>query len=181
MKITFLVVLLLLPILSFAESEEAVMPKTGTLAATTNVPVGQATQDGPAGGNSLDEATVNPLTASVSRVADGEYEYKVFNNSEDQYTVSLDLIAKDADGRTVRRGASSASLSAGKSVTRTMRVPSNTANVSIEMRNWKKRSRVVSNEEILAEIEKKKEEIRALEATLTTTDTLPTTPTTEVQ
>lgn len=157
------------------------MPKSGTLAATTNVPAGQATQDGPAGGNSLDSATLNPLTASVQRVSSNEYEYTVFNNTEDQYTVSLELIAKDIDGRSVRRTGSSASIPAKKSVTRTMRVPSNTANVNVEMRSWTKKSRGVSNEEILAEIEKKKDEIRALEAKLTTeTSALPVAPTAAV-
>lgn len=141
------------------------MPESGTLARSSSTARGGG-HNAPAGGVSLDEESSSPLSGSVRRVSNSEFEYTVSNSSEDKYSVSVALDQYNKSGKKLRTSRSQVYLSANQKVSRKLRVVPSVESIALQLVKWKKKTKTKSSEEIVAEIQKKKEEIKALETEL---------------
>jgi hypothetical protein len=102
---------------AFAEAGKAseivsdkVLPKTGSLAASSMLGTGPASFADPFGGEDSSGRETSPITGSVSRVPADKWEIKIFNNSKDSYSVSVDLSQRDLHNTEIRRDSYSYSL-----------------------------------------------------------------------
>ena len=98
---------------SSAENAEKVLPKSGSLSSTvTGGYRGSMGVDVPWGENVLSEEPTSPITGSVSRVSPGQWVMRVFNNSEDRYSVNLEVAQYNIRGAQIKGDSFSYTLKA---------------------------------------------------------------------
>lgn len=144
-----------------AEAQYDDLPQTGTLAGS---------RSGGYGGTSLggwgdEEAGPPPIAASVSR--DGRnFMVRVFNNAEDQFRVSIEVVQYNDRSKRLKGTNMSFSLKPGQSAERSVSSAPGAVNSEVKLKNWKKVGGRKSSDNTLAEIERKRQELRDLEQSL---------------
>ena len=143
--------------------QEIELPKQGRLAGTVSGGLGGLDAVGPwLGKDDSDKKAAAPLNASLNRNAD-KWVLRVSNSSKDQYTASIKVTQTDATGRTVRTSPFSISLRAGESTERTFRAHPSATNAVADLTRWSSKKKTVSENEIEAEIQKKRAELEELQ------------------
>ena len=84
----------------------------------------------------LDE--VAPISGSVSKISNKQWRMKVFNNTEDTYSVSLKVVQVTASGSYLKSDSFSYTLKPKQSEERTVSSTEATADASLELLSWKK-------------------------------------------
>ena len=114
-------------------------PQKGTLAGTASGGYGGIAMDGVWGSKdgSMDgEGT--PVSASVSKAGTAEWVVKVFNNSEDQYRLSLELTQIGESGRVVKSDPFATILRGGQNLQRIFLMHPAAVNATVSVKSWKK-------------------------------------------
>mgnify|MGYP001301457709 CR=1 FL=1 len=169
-KLTMKYTKILFIILSFFNlsvycEEPETLPKEG-LIASSNFTSTSDSIDGPWGGINITDDDRSPVSGSVKKISNTEYEYTIVNNSDSQYSSSIGLVQFDKNKKIIKTTNTNVNLKPGEKVSRTFRAAPLTNNVSIKLNKWKKKSKSKSPEEIKAEIAEKKQEIKELEQEL---------------
>lgn len=112
------------------------LPQSGTLSATSSAGT-SAEVPNPWGGVSLDDGKPNPISGSVSKVSANQWMMKVFNNSQDPYSVSLEVEQLDTSGRRARSDYFSYTLKAGASAQQPISASPQTRDMRLNLRSWK--------------------------------------------
>ena len=77
------------------------LPKSGLLASTSISGAGNTIVSDTFGGEDLTGTDIAPITGSVSRIDEKTWGFKVFNNSDDTYSFSVDLTQKTDAGAAI--------------------------------------------------------------------------------
>jgi hypothetical protein len=131
-----------LPSSSLAESGKTTTPdrklaKSGLLA-TSSISGASSTIIGDTfGGEELFAEDLPPITGSISRKDDATWSFSVSNNSEDRYSINVDLIQKNETGSTVKFGSYSYSLRPGQSEHQTAQAGSNASRAELHLRSYR--------------------------------------------
>jgi hypothetical protein len=89
------------------------------------------------GGEELFAKDLPPLTGSVSRKDDATWTIGVSNNSQDRYTVNVDLVQKNESGSTVKFSSYSYSLRPGQSEHQDARAGTNASRAELHLRSYR--------------------------------------------
>lgn len=79
-----------------------------------------------------------PISGSVSRMGQDSWVMKVFNNSEDTYSVNLRVIQSSERNATLKTDSFSYTLKPGQNAERTLRAAPNSARGELRLDSWKK-------------------------------------------
>ena len=150
---------------SFAEEEES-LPSTGRLAGSSVGGYGHTGFEGAWGGENLDGKEASPISASVSRDSRKDWTVSVFNNSEDEYRLSLLVEQLNERSKRLKSNPLSLTLKAGESVERSVRGHVMASHATVNLTRWKKVEKELSRAELQALIDKKKAELSELEGKL---------------
>jgi hypothetical protein len=116
--------------------EDKDLPKTGSLAASSNFGTGPASFSDVFGGNDPSGREVSPISGSVSRIAADKWEVKVSNNSNDTYSVIIDIIQRNLHGTEVRRDSFSQTLKPGSSKSEKIDAGVGAQAAEVQLRHW---------------------------------------------
>ena len=169
----------LLPLLSFSmilmsapalaldgENGADSLPSTGRLAGSSVGGYGHTGFEGAWGGENLDGKEASPISASVSRESNKNWTVNVFNNSEDEYRLSLVVEQVDERSKRLKSNPISVTLKGGQSVERSLRGHVLASHATVNLKRWKKVEKPLDRSEIQAQIDAKKAEIAELEKQL---------------
>jgi|GEM_PF-2876108 len=123
-----------------AQESNRELPKQGSLSATFQGGDEGVAIPGPWGAEESDifSEDKSPISGSVSRGMRGsEWVAKLFNNSQDRFSVDVEVVQYDDRERVVKRDSFSTTLSAGQSVERTFSARSNSHQGELNLRSWK--------------------------------------------
>ncbi len=120
-----------------ADEKSVSLPKSGLLAVSSQSGAGNTVTSDAFGGEDFSGAYVAPITGSVSRVGDSGWVCKVFNNSQDEYSINVDLKQLDLDGRQVKFGSYSFRLKPGASDQITSEAGLNSRRAELWLRSYK--------------------------------------------
>jgi hypothetical protein len=113
------------------------LPKSGLLA-TSSISGASSTILGDTfGGEELFDKELPPLTGSISRKDDATWSFSVSNNSNDRYSLNVDLIQKNESGSTVKFGSYSYSLRPGQTERQTAQAGSNASRAELHLRSYR--------------------------------------------
>jgi hypothetical protein len=150
-----------------ALAEEDELAGSGTLAGSatggfgaTNVPSVWGDKDGYGDGGS------SPISGSVSKVDKSTWLLKVFNNSEDQFKVNLEVVQFDIRNKKVKSDNYYYPLKGKQSIERKIKSFPTAVNAAVNLKNWKRNERKKTSSELKAEIESTKKKLSELEAQL---------------
>jgi hypothetical protein len=123
---------------AFAAPKEKELPKSGNL--STSVMSGAPTTEipDPFGGVDLDDAESAPITGSVSRIDEDTWRMRVFNNSQDAYSVNLGVQQRDDGGRVIKTDNFSYTLKAGASAEQSIQSASGAFEAALDLRSYQK-------------------------------------------
>lgn len=86
--------------------KDADLPKRGSLSSILQTGQNPSSVPEPFGFDELNREESSPLAGSVSRIGDGKFSVKVFNNSpKDTYSVDVEVLQRNRHGSVVRRDA----------------------------------------------------------------------------
>ncbi len=112
------------------------LPQSGVLSRSSTFGYNTKIVEG-AWGSESDASSKPPITGSISKVSDREWVAKLFNNSEDTYTVSVEVKQMNAAGKRERSDSFSARLGPNENTERTLGATARTVDAELELRNWK--------------------------------------------
>jgi hypothetical protein len=123
---------------AFAAPKEKELPKSGNL--STSVMSGAATTEvpDPFGGVDLGDAESAPITGSVSRIDEDTWRMRVFNNSQDVYSVNLGVQQRDDTGRVIKTDNFSYTLKGGASAEQSITSASGAFEAALDLRSYRK-------------------------------------------
>lgn len=116
--------------------EDKDLPKKGSLATSSLSGAASATFPDPFGGNDPSGREISPISGSVSRISSEQWEMKVFNNSKDSYSVSVDIIQRDLRGSEVRRDSFSYALKPESSKSEKLPIGPGAYMAELNLRHW---------------------------------------------
>ena len=93
--------------------------------------------DIPWGENVLSEEPTSPITGSVSRVSPGQWVMRVFNNSEDRYSVNLEVAQYNIRGAKIKGDSFSYTLKPKETAERPINAESSTDRCELNLKSWK--------------------------------------------
>jgi len=132
------------------ERQEIDLPATGTLFSTSTGFDNRAIH-APWGGINSGGRIQAPITGSVSKTGPREWTVRVSNRSEDEYSVSLELVQYRTAGPRVTSDSFSYTLRPGQNVDRQVRAHINATEVDLNIVRWSKRELPVETSEEEAE------------------------------
>jgi hypothetical protein len=91
------------------------LPKSGLLAVSSVSGAGTSVTGEVFGGEDIFSGELPPIAGSVYRHGESKWRFSVINNSQDRYSVNVDLIQKSESGATVKFGSYSYTLGPGQS------------------------------------------------------------------
>lgn len=119
--------------------KEQELPKSGSLSSTISGVHGSRNVPGPWGGSSArTEDKAAPISGSVSKVSAREWRARIFNNSEDTYSVNLAVHQFDRNDKKIKSDSFSYTLKPGQSVDRPISALATTEQCSLDLLSWKK-------------------------------------------
>jgi hypothetical protein len=111
-------------------------PQKGVLSRAATKNYNTKIVDGPwAGGG--DSQGAAPIAGSVSRKSGREWVAKLYNNSEDAYSVSVEVIQMNKSGKKEKTDSFSTRLSAKGSYERSLRATERTVDCQLNLVSWK--------------------------------------------
>ena len=125
---------------SLAHADEAKpkkLPKSGLLASTSISGAGNTIVTDTFGGEDLTGTDIAPITGSVSRLNEKTWSLKVFNNSDDTYSFSVDLIQKNDAGSVLSNSSYSFQLRARSSDSRQVQSVLNASGADLVLRTYR--------------------------------------------
>jgi hypothetical protein len=135
------------PIHSPEVESDKELPKSGSLATSSISGAASATFPDPFGGNDPSGREVSPIAGSVSRLSSERWEMKVFNNADDTYSVSVDVVQRDLRGSEVKRDSFSYTLKPHTSKSEKLAVGPGAELAELTLRNWRNETRKVREKE----------------------------------
>jgi hypothetical protein len=96
-------------------NEKKHLPKSGLLAVSSISGAGTSVVSDVFGGEDIFGTELPPIAGSVSRSGESAWRFSVMNNSQDRYSVNIDLVQKNESGTTVKFGSYSYTLRPGQS------------------------------------------------------------------
>ena len=115
------------------------LPQKGTLAGTTSGGYGRTAVPGVWGSDDGNmDGEKSPVSASVSRVGNTDWLVKVFNNSADDYRLTMELVQVGDNGKTVKAEPFGVSLRAKQKMERNFRMHTLASNAFVNVKSWKK-------------------------------------------
>jgi len=112
------------------------LPQKGVLSRSATENYNTKLVDAPWGGGG-DSAGTPPIAGSVSRKSEREWVAKLFNNSDDAYSVSVEVIQMDKAGKRERLDSFSTRLSAKGAYERSLTATERTADAQLNLVRWK--------------------------------------------
>ena len=91
------------------------LPSSGNLSTSLKSGAASAEVPEPFGGDDISGDQLAPITGSVSRATRDSWSMKVFNNTQDEYSVDLDVFQLNMAGQTVKTDSYSYRLKPGSS------------------------------------------------------------------
>lgn len=91
------------------------LPKSGLLAVSSISGAGTSVVGDVFGGEDIFGTEAPPISGSVSRRGESSWRFSVINNSQDRYSVNVDLAQKNETGAVVKFGSYSYTLRPGQS------------------------------------------------------------------
>jgi len=119
----------------FAEEDE--LPGSGTLSVSGVGGFEGKTVDGVWGGLDGKGDQKAPISGSVSRAGRDKWVMRLFNNSEDKYSVNVEVVQQDEAGKSIKKDRYSYTLSAGESKERSINARANTEQCQLNLTSWK--------------------------------------------
>jgi|GEM_PF-1810736 len=121
------------------------LPKSGVLSRSLGTGYQSTNVDMPWGSDGKDSAGGAasgrpPISGSVSKVSPAQWLMRVFNNSEDSYSVNLRVIQRDMRGTVLKSDSFSYNLRPGQKAERSISSYRNTADAELNLVSWKKLS-----------------------------------------
>lgn len=117
--------------------KERELPKSGVLSGTNTLHGGGSTVEGSWGGDVLSQESP-PVSGSISR--DGRsWVMRVFNNSEDKYSVDVEVVQQDKSGKKLKSDYYSLSLAPGEKTERKLSANARTENCFLKLNKWTKK------------------------------------------
>lgn len=120
-----------------AASEQDELPDYGTLSASKASRGAGVTADGPWGEPDPLSRESAPITGSVSNMGGGRWQAKVFNNSQDPYSVSVAVRQFDSRGSVQKTDSFSFNLKAGESAQRDVSSGAGVTDCRLELVHWR--------------------------------------------
>jgi hypothetical protein len=126
---------------AFAAPKEKELPKSGNL--STSVMSGAATTEvpDPFGGIDISDEESAPITGSVSRIDQDTWRMRVYNNSQDVYSVNLGVQQRDDSGRVLKTDNFSYTLKPGTSAEQSIQSASGAYEAGLDLRSYRKLSK----------------------------------------
>lgn len=127
---------------SSAQMRDEELPSSGTLSGTYTGGNEGVTVPGVWGkDNDVLSNDQPPITGSVSQINRQLWKMRIFNNSEDDYSVSVKVNQFDKRKKKIKSDTYSYTLRAGENKVRDVRAKSNTDTASLELLHWKNLSK----------------------------------------
>lgn len=124
-----------------APKKQKDLPRSGSLSSSISGIHDSRAIPGPWGGVDVKGETASPITGSVSKISANKWQMRVFNNSEDSYSVSLAVHQYNRVGTKIKSDSFSYSLRPGASAERTLSSLAETEQCTLDLVNWKKTSK----------------------------------------
>lgn len=114
------------------------LPKSGNLSTSINSGSVSSSVPDPFGGIEIGEGEGSPISGSISRLDEDTWQMRVFNNSQDTYSVNLGVKQRDEDGRTLKSDSFSYTLKPGSSAERPIQAASGSREADLDLRSYSK-------------------------------------------
>ena len=114
------------------------LPKSGSLSSTVSGVYDSRVVPGPWGGVDPSGESSSPISGSVSRVSANKWVMKVFNNSDDTYSVNLAVHQFNLTGSKIKSDSFSYNLKPGESAQRDITSLAQTEQCSLDLVSWRK-------------------------------------------
>ncbi len=141
--LSLFVSLLVLPFSGFADNHQAhskkkELPKSGSLSMSGSFGGGKVVME-PAWGSDTDSSADAgaPISGSVARLNERNWEARIINNSKKSYAVDLEMLQYDQKGSTVKRDSFSYTLKPGQTQARTVSASLNSTAAELKLSKWK--------------------------------------------
>ncbi len=119
------------------EDPYADLPPSGTLSTTRVAGAEGEAVDGPFGGINPFEENSNPITGSVYKQGQDEWMVSVSNNTDDRFSVSLEVKQFNEQGGTVKRDSFSYTLKPGETRKRSLKSRANSTQAELNLKRWR--------------------------------------------
>lgn len=145
--------------------EKPTLPSSGLIAGTKTGEYGATVIDGPWGGIKTGD-NPNPISGSCSKSGSFNWTLRVFNNTEDRYDASLQMVQYDIRNRELKSDNFFSSLSAGQKLERIYPAHPESAQCAVKLNHWKMIPRKKSQEEVEKLLEKRQKQVSDLQSQL---------------
>ena len=146
------------------------LPSSGLIAGSKTGEYGGTQIDGPWGGIKTSGGKADPISGSCSKSGTFSWSLRVFNNTEDRYNGSLQMLQFDTRNRQLKSDSFFAAIPAGQKVERVYQAHPDSAQCAVKLNNWKLIPRKKSQAELQQEIDQKKKELSELEGEVPASD-----------
>lgn len=119
-------------------TEEKDLPKRGSLSKSITDVHDSRAVDGPWGGLDAQGGAAAPISGSVSRINQTLWRMKVFNNSDDTYSIDVAVNQFNKQGTKTKSDSFSYTLKPRQSAERDINAPAHTDQASLDLVSWKK-------------------------------------------
>ena len=114
------------------------LPKSGNLSTSFISGAASSSVPDPFGGVDIGDEGSAPITGSVSRIDADTWRMRVFNNSQDVYSVNLGVAQRDDRGATLKTDNFSYTLKPGSSAEETIQSASGALEAALDLRSYRK-------------------------------------------
>jgi hypothetical protein len=121
-----------------AQEKEEELPKSGSLSTSISTRNRNSTSVAePWGGVNIQGKDASPISGSVSKTQKG-YVARMFNNSEDTYSVSVRVVQLGKNDNTLKTDSFSMTLKPGQSMERPVSAAPGVFSADLKLENWRK-------------------------------------------
>lgn len=113
------------------------LPSSGNLSTSLKSGAAVAEIPEPFGGDDISGDRLAPITGSVSRATRDSWSMKVFNNTQDEYSVDVDVLQLNTGGQTVKTDSFSYHLKPGHSEQEMISAGIGARDAELNLRRWR--------------------------------------------
>ncbi len=121
------------------EKPEKKLPKSGSLSISSSGTSASKNFPDPWGADNVVDSNSAPITGSVSKISPTNWVAKVFNNSDDTYSVSLAVYQYDRRNTKIKSDSFSYTLRPRESAERPISTSMNTEQCELDLLSWNKK------------------------------------------
>lgn len=121
-----------------APAPTANLPKSGSLSRSFTGVHGNRSVSEPIGGIDVRGTDPAPISGSCSKITPRKWRMKVFNNSEETFSVNVEVEQRSSAGARLKGDSFSYTLAPGKSEERDLAAYANTADCVLNLKSWKR-------------------------------------------